>query len=105
MTYTKPGYVHSPKTRWRLRKVLYDGKELGNPKGGWSAAEGQWDTEETGWVSVLALRWNGTKNNPHGNPQSRGRPTWFIVPEELESAVRDAVTKLSETSEGKDTNG
>jgi hypothetical protein len=28
------------------------------------------------------MRWNGGKDNPLGNPQSRGLPTWFIVPEQ-----------------------
>ena len=29
---------------------------------------------------MLAMRWNGNKENPLGNPQSRGLSTWFIVP-------------------------
>jgi hypothetical protein len=28
------------------------------------------------------MRWNGTDVNPLGNPQSRGLPTWFTVPEQ-----------------------
>ena len=28
------------------------------------------------------MRWNGNRENPIGNPQSRGLPTWFIVPDE-----------------------
>lgn len=28
------------------------------------------------------MRWNGTKENPLGNPQSRGLPTWFVVPDQ-----------------------
>jgi hypothetical protein len=26
------------------------------------------------------MRWNGSGENPLGNPQSRGIPTWFIIP-------------------------
>jgi hypothetical protein len=28
------------------------------------------------------MRWNGTGENPLGSPQSRGLPTWFIVPDQ-----------------------
>jgi hypothetical protein len=28
------------------------------------------------------MRWNGTEDYPLGNPQSRGLPTWFIVPDQ-----------------------
>ena len=28
------------------------------------------------------MRWNGSDQNPIGNPQSRGLPTWFIVPDQ-----------------------
>lgn len=42
-----------------------------------SLAIGRWDNQPT-----LAMRWNGSRENPLGNPQSRGLPTWFIVPEQ-----------------------
>ena len=89
MSYTKPEDVSSPKNRWRLRRVLHDGDE-----GGWSAAEGQWENEGL-WGEVLAIRWNGTAGAEIGNPQSRGLATWFIMPEELEQTVRDAIASLS----------
>jgi hypothetical protein len=40
-----------------------------------SLAVGRWDGNP-----VLAMRWNGGPGSPVGNPQSRGLPTWFIVP-------------------------
>lgn len=89
MTYTKPGEVASPKSRWRLRQVLHDSGE-----GGWSAAEGQWDDDGL-WREVLAVRWNGTNGAPIGNPQSRGLATWFIVPDELENAFRATIAELA----------
>ena len=42
-----------------------------------SLAIGRWDNKP-----VLAMRWNGGKDSPIGNPQSRGLPTWFIVPDQ-----------------------
>ena len=90
MSYVKPEDVHSPKNRWRLRKIVHDSGE-----GGWSAAEGQWDDDGL-WSEVLAIRWNGIKGAEIGNPQSRGLATWFIVPSELEGAVRTAITNLPE---------
>ena len=91
MSYVKPQNVDSPKSRWRLRRVLFDGGE-----GGWSAAEGQWDNNGL-WGEVLAIRWNGSGSAEIGNPQSRGLATWFIVPEELEGALRDVIARLPKT--------
>ena len=88
MSYVKPGDVISPKNRWRLRCVLHDGDE-----GGWSAAEGQWESDGF-WGEVLAVRWNGSTGAEIGNPQSRGLATWFIVPKELEQPVRDAIASF-----------
>ena len=80
----KPEDVTSPKKRWRLKRVVHAGTEAD-----WSGAEGWWDDR-----AVLALRWNGDEDSPKGNPQSRGYPTWFIVPDELESAVRKAMSSM-----------
>ena len=88
MSYVKPQVVNSPKNRWRLRRVLHDDGE-----GSWSAAEGQWDNDGL-WGEVLAIRWNGTTGAEIGNPQSRGLATWFIVPEEIEGPLREAISAL-----------
>ena len=90
MSYVKPQDVHSPKSRWRLRRVLFDSGE-----GGWSAAEGQWDNDGL-WSEVLAIRWNGSGGTEIGNPQSRGLATWLIVPEELKETIREAIARLPE---------
>jgi hypothetical protein len=78
ITYIRPSDVCSPKRLWSLVQVLFDGGEdrPGNPSNN-SLAIGLW-----GGKPVLAMRWNGNKENPLGNPQSRGLPTWFIVPEQ-----------------------
>ena len=86
-TYKKPGDVHSPKRRWQLFRVLFDG---GDKEEHSRAAEnstvslaiGRWDGRP-----VLAMRWNGTKDSPNGNPQSRGLPTWFIIPDQHVQAI------------------
>ena len=91
MSYVRPQNVDSPKNRWRLRQVLHDGGE-----GGWSAAEGQWDNGGL-WRDVLAVRWNGSEGAEIGNPQSRGVATWFIVPDELETVLRQAIALLPKT--------
>lgn len=77
-TYIKPSDVHAPKRHWSLIHVLFDGGEATekNPSPS-SLAIGRWDNQP-----VLAMRWNGNKENPLGNPQSRGLPTWFVVPEQ-----------------------
>lgn len=62
--------VTSPVKRWALIKVLDD-----PGAGECTLALGLWDNSP-----VLAMRWNGSADNRLGNPQSRGLPTWFIVP-------------------------
>jgi hypothetical protein len=76
--YIKPTDVHAPKRFWSLIHVLFDGGEATeeNPSPN-SLAIGRWNNDP-----VLAMRWNGNKENPLGNPQSRGLATWFIVPEQ-----------------------
>lgn len=92
MSYVNPKHVISPKNRWRLRQILHDGGE-----GNWSAAEGQWE-DDGFWKDVLAVRWNGDNGAEIGNPQSRGLPTWFIVPEELETVFRRVIAQLQKSS-------
>ena len=87
MTYIDPTQVLSPKATWDLNEVIYNGGS-----GGWSAADGLWDD-----VPCLAIRWNGSDNDQGvGSPQSRGYPTWFIVPDELEAVTRQAILALRE---------
>jgi hypothetical protein len=75
--YVEPGDVHSPRNNWVLIAVLDAAKD-----GECALAVGRWEG-----VPVLAMRWNGTKENRLGNPQSRGIPTWFIVPEKYNDAL------------------
>jgi hypothetical protein len=83
--YITPNGVISPKRQWSLVAVLYDRGE-----GQASAAIGRWDGEP-----VLAMRWNGTDGNVIGNPQSRGLPIWFIVPNEFRVAVLEELKHLA----------
>lgn len=78
MTYQNPRHVDSPRRHWRLIDVLYNG---GDNEA--SLVLGSWNGQP-----VLAARWNGTdEDGGIGNPQSRGLPTWFIIPAWLNDAV------------------
>ena len=85
MAYFDPNRVQSPKASVGKDsvKVVHNGGESqkDDPWSGWSVAELEWD----GHPSV-GIRWNGNGNNV-GNPQSRGVPTWFILPEIVASVV------------------
>jgi hypothetical protein len=83
--YWLPGQVMSPKRLWTLVAVIYDEGE-----GEAAAAIGRWAEEP-----VLVMRWNGTDDNPIGNPQSRGLPTWFVVPATFRESVLQTILKLS----------
>ena len=71
MAYQDPKNVDSPRGRWRLIEVLRNGGDESD-----SLAVGMWDGRP-----ALAMRWNGSSEEQGvGNPQSRGLPTWFILP-------------------------
>jgi hypothetical protein len=89
VSYVDPGTVVSPKNRVKSVDVLYNA-------GRWSAALLDYDGAER-----LGIRWNGSKKRQGvGNPQSHGRPTWFVVPEELAAVVRERVEQLADSQEG-----
>lgn len=78
MNYVDPASVISPQDKVSDVEVIYDGGE-----GSWSVAKLKW-----AGTPDLGIRWNGSYNNqPTGLPQSRGYPTWFIVPEELQGVI------------------
>lgn len=84
-SYIRAGEVHAPKRHWSLVCVLFDGgpSDPDNQSAS-SLAIGRWDN-----APVLAMRWNGNEQSPLGNPQSRGLPTWFIVPEQHWKQILD----------------
>lgn len=73
MNFTDPWSVVSPKASVQDVVVIRSTGEHG-----WALARLLWEGE-----SRLGLRWNGHAANPIGNPQSRGIPTWFVVPPDL----------------------
>ena len=72
MIYSKPQDVLSPKVAVSNLRVIYNGGA-----NSWAAALMDFEQEPS-----MGLRWNGEGKHP-GNPQSRGLPTWFIVPKEI----------------------
>jgi hypothetical protein len=93
MGYQDPRFVKSPKGAVTHLRILYDGGEQledFREWEGWSIAELEWYEEP-----ALACRWNGSADNEGvsaiGSPQSRGTPTWFIIPKPLRGAIRAAL--------------
>lgn len=91
MAYVHPSLVISPKTSITPGsvRVLHDGSELreGKPWTGWSVAKLEWDGSD-----AVGIRWNGGGASM-GNPQSRGVPTWFILPDAVAEEVVKAIRK------------
>ncbi len=77
MSPIRPADVRSPKAHWQLIEVLLD-----RGPGDCAYALGEWDGERR-----IGFRWNGDNNNPIGNPQSRGLPTWTMLDPKLHDAV------------------
>jgi hypothetical protein len=80
--YVTADKVTSPRQRWTLIRVLEFGDKEDSNGERVAISIGKWDDEP-----VLGMRWNGTKKSPIGSPQSRGLPTWFIIPVRLQDAV------------------
>ena len=91
MAYVNPETVVSPRNKIRSVDVLYD-----DGAGSWSVAILDYDGRER-----LGIRWNGENGESGiGNPQSRARPTWFVLPDELAAVVREQVEQLANSQEG-----
>jgi hypothetical protein len=86
--YITPDKVTSPRQFWSLTRVLESGDRPDSCDQRVAIALGKWDERP-----VLAMRWNGSKGSPLGSPQSRGLPTWFIVPKRLEESVIETLSK------------
>jgi hypothetical protein len=91
MAYVNPETVVSPRNRIRSVDILYN-----DGPGSWSVALLDYDGQER-----LGIRWNGEDGESGiGNPQSRAKPTWFVVPEELAGTIRERVEELANSQEG-----
>lgn len=87
--YTLPRLVNSPRASVKEVHAILD---LGEED--WSAALLNWDG-----VPACGLRWNGWSqgegNKPHpGVPQSRGLPTWFVLPSPLVLPVLETIAQI-----------
>jgi len=96
MSYILPHTVLTPKGSIKDLEILFDGGE-----NSWSLAKMKWDNHP-----VIAMRWNGGSGNgipSIGNPQSRGYPTWFVVPDEVGEAIKKIVEFSERTNPKKPT--
>jgi len=100
MPYIDPGDVHAPRKNWELLSVDFTTGHGDGNQPGWAVATGLWDGHP-----ATGVRWNGEDGESGaGNPQSRGHPTWFILPDELVEPVMAKVAKLKEERDGVDCN-
>jgi len=81
-TYITPDKVTSPRRMWTLIRVLETGDKPDSHGNRVAISIGKWEG-----TTVLGMRWNGEEGSPIGSPQSRGLPTWFIIPRRLQDAV------------------
>jgi hypothetical protein len=83
MPYISPDDVLSPKARLQLVKVLID---RGPEDAAYALAN--WDGSP-----CIVFRWNGSNEQPIGNPQSRGLPTWVVLDNQLNVSIIDLLLK------------
>ena len=89
MSYVRPEEVLSPKSLvGGVLEVIHDPGEKRM-----SVARILWNEEE-----VIATRWNGSDEQPLGNPVSRGHATWFVVDGYAAAKVEEAARIAAEQS-------
>ncbi len=91
MSYIDPKTVLSPKGMIKELDIVFDGGE-----NSWSLARMKWDN-----FPAIAMRWNGGSQHGApsiGNPQSRGVPTWFVLPEEVGDLIEKNIQLLKRFS-------
>jgi len=88
--YRNPRDVISPKRHVSNVQVIYDGGERHC-----AVARLDWDGKPG-----VGIRWNGNaKDQPLGNPQSRGHPFWFLMPDEFSDLVLQRARELAPETE------
>jgi hypothetical protein len=92
MSHIEPHTVVAPKNTVRSVDVLYTSADRS-----WSVARlSYWNGEEN-----IGIRWNGEEDHPGvGHPQSRGRPVWFVIPQEMADTIRARAEELNNTRAG-----
>jgi len=89
MPYIRPEEVLSPKSMvGGVLEVIHDPGE-----NRMSVARILWEEEEK-----IATRWNGSEDQPLGNPVSRGHATWFVVDDYAAAKVEEAARAAAEQS-------
>jgi hypothetical protein len=89
MSYIRPEEVLSPKSMvGGVLEVIHDPGE-----NRMSVARILWEEEEK-----IATRWNGSDDQPLGNPVSRGHATWFVVDDYAAAKVEEAARAAAEQS-------
>jgi len=88
MAYIEPQTRLAPRASVRTVDVIYDAGE-------WSVARVNWEGDDR-----IGIRWNGGDGPGVGNPQSRGKATWFIMPEPLQQVLLEKAEHLSISGPG-----
>lgn len=96
MPYVDPSEVVGPRKTWKTKRIEFSTGRGTEDEPGWSVASGLLNG-----TPALAMRWNGRDGDSGpGSPQSRGFPTWFIIPAELAPGVMREIARLRMEREG-----
>ncbi len=92
MSYMPPQMVRSPKNMVHDLEILIDSGE-----DGWSMAKMKWGekkpSENIHPKEAIGVRYNGNESYV-GNPQARGIPMWFILPESLAKVAKKSLPEF-----------
>ena len=83
MSYHDPNLVTSPKSKVKNIQVIIDKGE-----NNFSVCLLEWEGKRS-----VGVRWNGDSDNSIVNPQSRGIPTWFVLPEPIAKSYLEDLLK------------
>jgi hypothetical protein len=92
-----PLSVTSPRRCVSEISVVYDGGLWveGDEWTGWCVVRLLWEGEPR-----VGIRWNGEMGKDAGSPNSRGFPTWFIMPQPIGEALVEIIGRLADEEDG-----
>jgi len=91
MAYIDPTTVVAPTTVISEIEIVYDSHRDSPEEETWSVARFLWNRKP-----AVGIRWNGYPDNKGiGTPQAFGKPTWFLVPAELENRILEEADRLA----------
>jgi hypothetical protein len=75
---------------FKLENILFNNTNF-------SIAYGKWENRN----KVIAMRWNGNKEDDKGFPKTFGHPMWFIIDDDIKLSILKSLVGLKNSDDDK----